>query len=248
MTEDKPLPLTIAPAEVIREGSLTEYNRHMEIFHKQLEWLNLNLAICKRIAAFPADLFEVGPSQDNVFLLWTFFNTYRVAGLLITRLITDQVSGASTLLHFRDLLFTELIRPEYLRALAARLKAHKFDSNRDAVLMKIRAYREGDSARFVPEPTLVASSLADLRDTTQRVNALFDAVCFDTEYHLLPVEYEGDRSDLDRILDAVAKTSSILNSPELSPDRWAYTKAYSINAENLAHINRYRRKLKLPEV
>jgi hypothetical protein len=246
--EHTSLPLNISPADVLHQDALQEYEANMRGFHSQLGALNLNVLFCEHLAAFPAKLFGVGGPGD-AFLFWTFFNAHRTAILFITRLITDQVRGAHTLPRFRKRLQSTLIRSEYGQAFHERMRKHHFDADRDEVLAKMRAYRNKDIAHLIPDAALIGPSLDEIKTMTTRVNALFQALSFNTEYKMETIGYDdGDRPcDLDRILDAVARTSAILTCPEDDPNRWAVRREH-LSAEDLANLNHYRRKFGMSDV
>jgi hypothetical protein len=89
--------------------------------------------------------------------------------------------------------------------------------------------------------TTVRWDFEELKSLRDALFVLHDALSFDVEWVKLPLSYELGQSDIDELLDAVARCSPVLNLPEEEPDRCLHVRART-SAEELAHLNAYRMK------
>ena len=70
---------------------------------------------------------------------------------------------------------------------------------------------------------------------------------------MLPIPYDSrvlrhdEKTDIEEILDGIAKNSFFLNMPERYPERWKYRRP-DLTGDRLKNFNHYRRKFDLPEV
>ncbi|HEY2922103.1 MAG TPA: hypothetical protein VGK77_24245, partial [Candidatus Binatia bacterium] len=85
------------------------------------------------------------------------------------------------------------------------------------------------------------------------LNSLLNALAFNVEYSMLPIPYDArarrpsEKTDIEEILDGIAKNSFFLNMPERYPERWRYRRP-NLSGDKLDAFNHYRRKLDLSEV
>jgi hypothetical protein len=84
---------------------------------------------------------------------------------------------------------------------------------------------------------------------------LVEVAAFGTDYRYLCTPYDPEvghptgqdaRPDIERILDGVARDSPTMHLPETNPMAWSYARQ-SWPSARLEVLNRYRRKLGLPE-
>lgn len=99
-------------------------------------------------------------------------------------------------------------------------------------------------------------NIKELEKLKDKLNFILDILSFNVEHEVLPLPYSESvirpkgvehRSDIDAILDSIAKNSAVLNMPEGLPEMWKYTKE-SYDEEGIKIINKYRKKFNLPEV
>ena len=100
---------------------------------------------------------------------------------------------------------------------------------------------------------LCLSEFKAIRDT---FNDMFDALSFKTEHLMLPADYSprvqypagyDHRTDIEQILDSLARNSVLLNMPEQNPEQWPYQRA-ALSEQQIEHLNYYRRRFGLSEV
>lgn len=243
------------PKDVLKDGAFEEYDAGIGFFFSDLVDLNTIIYLAEQIIAFPFDLFV--SRDDQTFFSVVMHSFYDSAVLTITKLATDQAGDLFTLLRFKNRV-RELIKPEYRDAFDARLKEASFDSETRALLAKakdLRNHRIGHTTQdFVAGNIRVfrpdISQLKDLRDA---LNSLLNSLAFNVEFGLLPIPYDSrtlrqqEKTDIEEILDGIAKNSRFLNMPERYPERWKYRRP-NLGGDRLKSFNHYRRKFGLPEV
>lgn len=240
---------------VLKKGSIDEYQKTMDFFWDELTKLNTNIFIIKKIFEFPFDLFC--PPQNKTFFSSVVWNFYENSVLIITKLATDEGRDLHTLLKFKNWIFKQ-IKSEYESDFRQKLREVKFDLGTKKIFDKAKDLRDYVFAHFNRDkleqiPNLNLSELEKLRD---KLNSLFDALSFSVEHMMLPFSYSDNvihpkgvdhRSDIEALLDSVAKNSDLLNMPERFPERWKYHKE-NYDEEAIEKINKYRKKFSLPEV
>jgi hypothetical protein len=237
--------MNIDPELALKEECAEEYAATMSGFFAELAELNANIVILERLMRFPSDLFGVGPNTGGVFLPLTIVNMARASVLMVTRLTTDTVETARTLPKFKNRIERDLIRDEYRRAFRLRMRERRFDSETRALLDKAKQLRDTHIAHFTTDRSAVPITLAEIKALRDGLNALFQSLSFNAQYEMLTVEYQERPTDLDKILDSIAKDSAVVHSPERKPDLWPVRRS-KLATEELDLINRYREELCLP--
>ena len=238
---------------VLEKSSIDEYKKTIDFFWDELTKLNTNIFIIKKIFEFPFDLF-CSP-QNKIFFSRVVWNFYENSVLIITKLATDEGRDLHTLLQFKNWVFQQ-IKPKYESDFRQRLKEVKFDLRTKKILNKAEDLRDNVFAHFNRDkleqiPNLNLSELEELKD---KLNSLFDALLFNVEYEMLPPSYDENaihpkehQTDIEVILDLIAKNSELLNMPESRPEVWKGHKEI-YDKEAIEIINEYRKKFNLPEV
>jgi AbiU2 len=242
------------PKDVLKDGAFEEYDAGMGFLFSDLVNLNTIIYLAEQIIAFPFDLFV--SRDDQMFFSVVMHSFSDSAVLTITKLATDQAGDLFTLLRFKKRV-RELIKPEYRDALDARLKEARFDSETKTILAKakdLRNHRIGHTTQDFVDGNirLFRPSISQLRDLRDALNSLLNSLAFSVEYSMLPIPYDSrvlpqQKTDIEEILDGIAKNSFFLNMPERYPDRWKYRRP-NLAGDRLKGFNYYRRKFNLPEV
>jgi AbiU2 len=243
------------PKDVLIEGAFEEYDAGMGFLFSDLVDLNTIIYLAEQIIAFPFDLFL--SRDDQTFFSVVMHSFSDSAVLTITKLATDQKGDLFTLPRFKNRV-RDLIKPEYRDAFDARLKEASFDSETKIMLAKakdLRNHRIGHTTRdFVAgNIKLFRPSISQLRDLRDALNSLLNSLAFNVEYSMLPIHYDSralrhhEKTDIEEILDGIARNSFFLNMPERHPGRWTYRRP-NLSGDKLKSFNRYRRKFDLPEV
>ena len=220
--------------------------------------LSIDIFIIKKIFEFPFDIFC--SDQNKIFFSRVGWNFYVNSILTVTKLTTDQKGKLYTLPQFKNWVYKQ-IKIRYESDFKNWLKKSKFDSKTKRVLEKAEKLRNEIFAHFDKHPLLGMGKLEylDIKELEQlknRLNSLFDALTFDVEHKMLPLSYienvihaigVDQRSDIEVLLDYVAKNSVLLNMPEDSPDLWKDIKE-GYDEDKMKIINKYRKKFNLPEI
>jgi hypothetical protein len=244
----------LSAKDVLIEGAFEEYDAGMELLFSDLVDLNTIIYLAEQIIAFPFDLFL--SRDDQTFFSVVMHSFSDSAVLTITKLATDQSGNLFTLLRFKNRV-RDLIKPEYRDAFDARLKEARFDSETKTMLAKakdLRNHRIGHTTQdFVAGNTrLSRPSISQLRDLRDALNSLLDSLAFNVEYSMLPIPYDSrvlpqHKTDIEEILDGIAKNSFFLNMPERHPEKWKYRRP-NLSGDRLKSFNYYRRKFDMSEV
>jgi len=240
---------------VLEKGSIDEYQKTIDFFWDELTKLNTNIFIIKKIFEFPFDLF-CSP-QNKIFFSNVVWNLYENSVLITTKLATDVRGDLHTLLQFKNWVLKQ-IKSEYISDFRQKLREVKFDSGTKKIFDKAKDLRDYVFAHFNRDklkqiPNL---SLLELEKLKDKLNSLFDALLFNVEYEKLPPTYNDNvilpkeveyQTDIEVILDLIAKNSELLNMPESRPEVWKEHKEI-YDKEAIGIINKYRKKFNLPEV
>jgi hypothetical protein len=252
---------SLRPEEVLRPEALPEYSNAMQLFQDELTRLNADLFVAEKFIRFPLDLFADLGRQDFFHLV--IHNFLQAAVLILTRLTTDQDSDCYTLVRFHNWVVQSL-RPEHSEAVFARLREADFSRRTEKVLKKVKDIRNdliahlkvstGEQGHLTP-PEHAGVSLTQLKTLRDDVVSQFDALSFGCGYHTWVLQYSplvtrphatDARSDVERVLDSVAKDSALFNLPESRPDYWPIARA-TLGPQAVEGLNAYRRKLGFPD-
>jgi hypothetical protein len=244
--------------EVLEKNSIDEYEKGIDFFYDQLVKLNTNIFIIKKIYEFPFDIF-CSP-EDKVFFSMVIWNFYENSVLTVTKLATDQKGDVYTLPKFKNWIYKQ-VKSKYISDLRNWLKKSRFDSETKRILKNAQDLRDKMIAHFNKNLLFNMGkvkhiNIRELEKLKDKFNFILNTLSFNIGHEMLPLPYSESvirpkgvehRSDIDSILDSIAKNSTVLNMPEMLPEKWEYTKE-SYDEEGIKTINKYRKKFSLPEV
>jgi hypothetical protein len=252
--------MNISKEHFVSEEAYDEYERGINWFYSELVRLNTTIYIMERISEFPFRLF--GEMGRMTFFNMVMSNFLDVAVLISAKLITDRDGEKHTLRRFKNKL-KQLIKAEYQDTLNERLRRARLDSTANKLLVKLKKYRDEYVAHLnrslvEGKSDVEALNMSDLLKLRDILNSLFEVITLkdDTEYMMVFLEYSPNvlnppgserRSDIEEILDNIARESAVLNLPERHPQRWKYQQQ-QMSREDLDRLNHYRKKFGLPEV
>jgi hypothetical protein len=222
----------LGPKDVlIDDDALSEYESKRAVFYNELVNLNTNIYIAEKIFDFPFDVF-IG--NWPTFFRLVIDNFLNISVLIVTRLATDTDPDFYTLVQFKNRVL-KLLKPEHQEAFRALLKQTRFDRETRDLLEKARNLRHGRIAHlkedFDAESTI--RSLSELQTLRDRLNSLYDTLSFNVGSLFVPLEYyedawhprgDKDQSDIEKLLDCVARDSYVLNMPEQNPEMWRFAR------------------------
>ncbi|MDD4875742.1 MAG: hypothetical protein PHQ86_01215 [Dehalococcoidales bacterium] len=254
MALDSKYILSFNPCEVLKPLSLQIYEEKLDLIWQEVMRLNANLLYLEKLLDFPANLF-ISP-EDNFFQLVNVAMTHDSI-LIITKLWIDKdgrKEGEGQRLnihHFKEWVRQNLLA-QYQPMFDCVLKEIRDDigylSSRTRDIKNLRnnfvAHLIFDDNQRFERNTNV--SFADLKSICQRINRIFQVLCFNVEHPVLPVTYLRDKqSDIEDYLDLIVRDSAFYKEPE-SP-YWNLNKGV-MPPESINLLNKYRRKFGEAEV
>lgn len=249
----------VRPADAIESSWLEEYERRMNPLWQDLRLLNSNLYVLQKVSKFPIHLFTE-PLRGN-FLDIVAVNLSSMCAMSIWRLWLDpdRDRRSLTLKRFSEDVGKHL-RPKYRQEFNTASANLKWD---ECALERVEKFRHKRMAHYDSKCNLSPElrrklwlslpGLTNLRDT---LNRMFEILCFGCERSVLHIAYDpkvqhprdmDPRSDVEVILDNIARNSPLLNMPEEQPQAWPFSRE-RLPEDDLRALNEYRRKFELPEV
>lgn len=250
----------MSPEDLLEPSWIVTYEQSIEVLFQQLVRLNSSIFVLEKILAFRFDLFKPYPR-----LFWNLVESalFETCILIVWRVAIDSSDEGITLRQLKNEIFQHFRKDEYKDWLARIVKSAGFERVVSNLEPKIIALRHDCVAHFnfganvnpTPEQRrqrkLLFSELKKYRDA---VNSFFDIFCFSRQRLLLPLGYHpdvvhpvDDRSDIEQLLDDLARDSVLLNLPEENPHHWAGFRN-NLSEQDLQTVNKYRAKFGLPEV
>lgn len=248
---------TERPEEALKPDALSEYKKGFGFIYGELVELNTIIYLAEKIVGFPWDLLG---RKDEIFFGVTMRSFHDSSILVVTRLLTDQGTDPFTLPRFKNRVRDWLL-PRFQAQFDDHMRNARFDKTIETILEKAKELRNHRIAHTAGEFVagslkLYRPSLAELNKVKEALQTLFDVLSFDVECGMLPLEYapyviHGGSSphttDIDDLLDSVARKSHCLNMAETNPVRWHHARG-RLKPEELAVLNEYRRRFGMSEV
>jgi hypothetical protein len=243
--------------DVRNEDAFPEYERGMDFFYlEQLVPFNASIYVMEHILRFPFGLFT--DFGDRIFFTLVLKNFFQAGLLTITRLATDTKGDLYTLLQFKNWVCQQ-VRPQYRDDFQAHLRRTRFDKKTRAMFSKAKQLRDGQVAHLKRDFNISEQDRLDfeeLKTLRDSLNFVLDALSFNVDRVMLPIQYSprvthptniDSRSDIEKLLDGIARNSVILNLPEDEPEYWP-TYRKNLSERELEALNEYRFKFGLPAV
>jgi hypothetical protein len=240
------------PADILKADALEKHQNEMAYFHHKLSELHHSTYFIQQIVDFPFDLFVL-PAED-LFLRMTLDNLAQVTILQITKLTTDNGKSAHTLGRFKTFMETAVkdeMQADYRRA----MKEARFKPRIRGLIEKAKNLRDLQIAHSVSD-YVDAITFTEITEILAEMTKLFEVASFDAEYRYLIFSYDPTikrppdvdrRTDIERILDGIARDSPVLHEPERNPVAWPYLRQ-GMSPQKVEQFNRYRKKCGLQEV
>ncbi len=205
--------------DIFKEEARTEYQEYINIFFLRVAELNSNIYILEHVLTFPYELFAEGRTDDGFFFPLLIKNMFEACILLLIKVASDQEKDVYTLPHLKNDLL-EMVKPQYHSVIKKKLANLRFDKQAKHLFEKARKLRNTQIAHFtqrIPQEQMTLLELKTLRDV---LNDLLQGLSFEAELFMLPFSYEEGKSDVEWVLDCIAKSSDLLTLPEKDPDCW----------------------------
>jgi hypothetical protein len=241
--------------DVLEAEFVDEYKQGMQFFYSSLVELHTNIFILEKVLAFPFRLFA-GP--DQIFFRQVVINFYDVSILTITRVAADQEGDLFTLSRFKNAV-VQHIKDAHRGPMQDRLRAVRFDEATRELLARAKAIRNQRIAHitqqfadnFFQQPLeQLGFNLGELKTLRNSITGLFQSLAINAFYRMLPIGYDTDtsQSDIEQLLDGIARKSLVLTMPEQQPEYWQNYRLPSLSETEKEQINIYRQKFGLTPI
>lgn len=252
--------MSVNAKDVIEVSWFPTYERQRDILWQQLINLNYNIFLIEKIETFPFDVFL--PLYDNR-IFWVFTKNALIEASLmgIWRIVVDADSSALTLRKFKNHIFQHMLDYSSKEQLKQALREVDFETRIVSLETKVRHARHNylahlnSDSHINPNPLVItqnAMNLSELKDILNVSRELFDVLCFSHRYELWLWGYLGkvrerNETDIDELLDAIARNNPKLNMPEKDPEVWEEMRS-EMSEHEIIVLNTYRRKFGLSEI
>ncbi len=248
--------------EVLRPEFVPVYERELGILWRELVRLNNLLFIIRIIAKFPFHLFG---GHNNHFWVLTTDSMRETCIMILCRTCLDRRKDVLGLRRLKDKLLDNIIDDDAKDRFAQCVDDVKFESTIERIGAKLKDIRDNHLAHLSRSrlvSTVVRDSqgerptLMELEDITKVVNNLVQAISLGHGRGMTYWQYNRDiefsdgsdhHSDIERLLDLVAKDSPLLNMPEQQQQYWQSYRE-SLSEDEMRAMSQYRQKFGLPEV
>lgn len=248
--------------EIINPVHLNAYEVEVGAIANEITNFNANLYLLQKIFNFPW-----GMILDDFGPFWEYVEKALFDSVILSiwKLCIDQDPEGLTLGKLRNKMMKDYIKKEFEDEFKDRLRAANYDKKLATVQEVYTEIRHNYVAHYnfkkatAPSEEEIAARKLDLTEllaTRDLMNAMYQVLSLD-RYAYLPVQYYPDSmnvaaggppgTDIDKLLDLIARNSEAVNMPERQPDFWP-TYRESQSQEEIEYLLRLRRKFNLPEV
>ncbi len=225
----------------------------------QLTQLNCNLHIMNKIANFP--FTELGEITKDFWYL-TCASMFETNIMIVWRLV-DPKKNVHSIRNLRSKIANNLKNDALRAEFEALTQQAEFDTKVADIRKKVEVLRHNRFGHsqikwmVKQDPFLIDEDslpISDLEAMASTLSDLFDLLCFGEKRSLYLLDYDPNvvypekvhSSDIERILDLVAKESSLVNMPERDL-AWPYLKK-QLDPSELRMMLHFRKKFGLSDV
>jgi hypothetical protein len=246
------------PQDVINEAWLATYNEEMFPVTTQLTQLNCNLYNINKIANFP--FTELGEITKDFWLL-ACAAMFETSVMIVWRLV-DPKKNVHSLMNLKNSIGKNFKNDALKAEFEALTQQAGFDTKIADIRKNIEVLRHNRFGHLQmkwiaeQEPLLIDEDnlpISDLEAMAGTLSKFFALLCFGENRSLYLLGYNPTvvrsgsglySSDIEKILDLVAKDSRLVNAPEREPELWPYLKQ-QLEPSVLDLMSRFRRKFGL---
>ena len=252
------------PRDKIENDWLMDFFRNQQALWGEIIQLNTNSFIMQKISNFPFKLF---PHRENIFWDTTFFSLFQSSVMIIYKIALDNNSEVLSLSRFKNQILEHFINEEIKSEFKKNLKELNFNTKikkysnlvNEERNLRLAHFNSNTNKKLSEEDVQRRIQLTNkLSEITKLLNKYFYILSFNENFSNTYIEYsEGIisqlndsrdcRSDIEQLLDSIAKNSPLLNMPEVQKGFWRVYRAKLLNSE-LEVLNYYRKKFELPEI
>jgi hypothetical protein len=241
--------------EVFGEERSHEYELRLNALWHELVQAHASMYVIDKILDFPAD-FLLDP-EHQTFLRLVLQNFSRQVALAVINALADRDPCSLTFISLKKWIIANClprVRDEvstYLQGLADPDEIKSLLKRAKELRNKLLAHFDTKYATDPKRKAQARISFTELRCLLDRTEQLVLGLCFGHGRSMLPMEYSPlidypreteSRSDVEYILNLLAKESTILRMPEEQEDFWPVF-AKGLTEEKKKLFNEWRRKL-----
>lgn len=249
------------PKEILTAAWHDQYEEEKKTIGQELIKLNACVLVLEKVNGFPFHIFAPYREKSHFWEL-TSICLFESAVLAIWKVGIDSKADGLTLRQFKnDILRRYVDRQEVRVQLQDALRVVDFEARLSRLEGKVRDLRHHIVAHWsrgwlnadFEFRSKRAVDVAHLKSTAQVLDELFHLLCFRSDFATLPDDYflekhnPGMSTDIDRLLDDIARKSPTLRRPEENPEAWQELKT-KLSPEDIELFNSYRTKLGLETV
>lgn len=243
--------------------ALETYRNGVKAYWEKVIHLNTNVHILEKLNGFPWAVFTT--RDKRIFFAQTFENFMNDSVVLANSILGDEQNN-KTIINFMGVIRKDLVREDFVNSFQQHQKETKARVNlanlkkRGGLLDRLNLWRSNVIAHFKewrlsqngPPPDVTRITFRELLLIVETINTLFHALSFNEEYLAYKMEYNPSvihnhpyHTDIEDILDSLAKDSDRLNMSEKYPEQWVYLRQV-LEQDEIEIINKYRVKFGLP--
>ena len=247
-----------SPEELIKENWLDNYREDRDILWNQIVNINSKIHILDKIINFPFDTFAI---IDKTF--WEVIKQCLYESILLdlSKIILDKDRRIITIQKFIRNTKENVRTKKYKNQIDETLLKINFEGKVEKVKEQIKILRDKKIAHYdkvwnaditVPKLNEIALSIKELKDIVNTTNEVFSFLCFSEQHSAFLMEYSpiiphADGTDIEKLLDLIARESDLLNMPEKQKEKWPLYHQ-NLTTHDIKIINTYRKKFKKPEI
>ncbi len=251
------------PEKILKKEWITTYWEQHRILLNEIYNLNSYLHICERLKDFPFYLFTE-PSTN----IWDYFfrGSYHSLVLIINKISLDRRKDVFTLDNFRENIENKFIKESNKQIFIRGYKKIDFYNRLEPYKNILENERHINIAHLNKNKTqnthydgsITAPIINQkLKQVNSLINEYFHFLSLGIDWAETHRQYidksfftfqsTNFKSDIEELLDLVAKNSYLLNMPEKEPAVWDLKKE-ELSTDELMIFNKYRQKFNLPEL
>jgi len=248
-------------SEILNSDWIDEYTTQIDHVWHQILQLNTNMFILEKVWKFP---FEVFCIHEPLFWRAVSASLYESCILIISKLAINSHKSKLSLNRLKNEIRKHL-KPELLSEFDLKLNTLKFDKTVNKLKSRICALRNNRIAHYdkewnsnvdIPKLNKIVLNLEELIEIKSKIEQLFNVLCFSKKHSTDFMEYspliiwpkgETKSTDIEELLDNIAKHSGILNMPEEQSEFWTHYRQ-QLGEHDLGILNKYRHKFGLSNV
>ncbi len=254
---------TLRPEVALKDStSFDIYKKGLQAYWEKVIHLNTNIYILEKLHEFPWS--DLTTRNKAIFFAQTFENYMDISTIIINSILGDEDNN--TIINiFMNKVGNNLVREEFKSSFHQHLKKTKAEANfkhlnvQGGLLKRVKNWRNTVIAHFKewrltnanPPPDVTRIDFTELRLLIDTLNKLFHSLTFNVEYLPYQMDYNPKvihnqpyQTDIEDVLDNIAKESYRLNMPEAYPDQWKYLRP-NLTQNQIDAINKYRIKFGL---